>query len=238
MSMSFLERTEMLLGKAAIEKINNSKVAVFGLGGVGSYTVEALARVGIGNIILIDSDTVSLSNINRQLIADTTTVGMNKTDAAKERVKRINPDINVEIINRFIMDGDDLGFLSDCDFVVDAIDTVSTKIYLVCECERLSIPIISSMGTGNKNNPTLFEVSDIYKTSVCPLCRVMRRELKNRNIKKLKVVYSKEEPMTPKNKVNDGHRIVPGSLSFVPGVAGLILAREAVFEIIRGSSND
>ena len=239
MNHSRFLRSEMILGTNAIKKLNNCKVAVFGVGGVGSYVVEALVRTGVGNLIIVDGDTVAESNINRQLIADTTTVGMRKTDVAAERIKKINPDASVECRFEMFRDGDDSTFLIGCNAVVDAIDTVSSKIYLVKECKRLGIPLISSMGTGNKTDPTKLEVADIFNTSVCPLCRVMRHELKKCNIDSLKVVYSKEIPVVPSEcPENSDRRSTPGSLAFVPGAAGLIIAREVIFDLLGEHIND
>lgn len=230
-------RTELLLGKEAMEKLNKSHVAVFGIGGVGGYTAEALARTGIGKLTLIDNDTVSISNINRQIIASHSTVGKYKVDVAKERFTDINPDIIIETHKTFFTpeNSDEFDF-SDFDYVVDAIDTVSGKIEIVLKCNETKTPVISSMGAGNKLDPTAFEVSDLYKTSVCPLAKVMRRELKKRNIKKLKVVYSKEEPITPKGKCEEeiqGRRQIPGSTAFVPSTVGLIIAGEVVKDLIK-----
>ena len=248
-------RTELLIGKENIEKLKNSKVAVFGIGGVGSYVVEGLARAGIGNFILVDSDDVSISNLNRQIIATTKTIGKPKVEVAKDRILEINPNANVTIYKEFYKPDNRVPFENDISYIVDAIDTVTAKIDLIEEAERLKIPIISSMGTGNKLDPTKFEVTDIYKTSVCPLAKVMRKELRDRGIKKLKVVYSKEEPIKikdrdnfekdrelykneveaeeyaeKKNYISNSH--VPGSISFVPSVAGLIIAGEVIKDII------
>lgn len=196
-------RTEMLIGKDNIKKLNKSKIAVFGIGGVGSFVVEALARAGIENFILVDNDTVSISNLNRQIHANHNTIGKYKVDVMKERILQINPDINVEVYKDFYMpDNKNIILDNTITYIVDAIDTITAKIELVCQAEKLDIPIISSMGTGNKLNPLMFEVADIYKTSVCPLAKVMRKELKKKNIKKLKVVYSKEEPI----KIKDNER--------------------------------
>ena len=223
-------RTELLIGKDGIEKLQNSKVAVFGIGGVGSYVVEGLARVGIGSFILVDNDTVSLSNLNRQIIATKETVGKSKVEVAKDRILSINPEAKVEIYNEFFMPDSPEIIDNSVDYIIDAIDTVTAKIELVAIANKLNIPIISCMGTGNKLDPTKFEITDIYKTSVCPLAKVMRKELKNRGIKNLKVLYSKEEPIKINN--NEGER-VPGSISFVPSVAGLIIAGEAIKDIIK-----
>ena len=245
-------RTELLIGKQAIKKLQNSKVAIFGIGGVGSYVVEALARSGIGNFILVDNDDVSISNINRQIIATNKTIGMLKVEVAKNRILEINKNANVEIYKDFFMP-ETQGILSESvDYIIDAIDTVTAKIELVVRANRMNIPIISCMGTGNKLDPTKFEVTDIYKTSVCPLAKVMRKELKVRGIKKLKVVYSKEEPVKicefsqnigiateiqteyKSDKINENNRKqIPGSISFVPSVAGLIIAGEVIKDLIK-----
>lgn len=234
-------RTQMLVGKQGIEKLKNSTVAVFGVGGVGGYTVEALARSGVGTIVIIDNDTVSLSNINRQIIATHDTLGMLKTDAAEMRIKSINPDCTVIKHNCFFLpeNADSFDF-SKYDYVVDAIDTVSGKIELVMKAISEGTPIISSMGAGNKLDPTQFEVADISKTSVCPLARVMRRELKKRGVNHLKVVYSKEQAITPfeVDEIKDEkdfarRRALPGSVAFVPSVAGLIIAGEVIKDLTK-----
>ena len=229
-------RTEMLIGSEALERLKKARVAVFGIGGVGGYAVEALARGGIGSLDLIDRDRVSVSNINRQIIALSSTVGKFKTEAAAERVKDINPEINVRTFNMFFTPENSDSFdFSEYDYVVDAIDTVSGKIELVLKAQREGVPIISSMGTGNKLDPTRLEIADIYKTSVCPLARVMRRELKKRGVKKLTVVYSKEEPRVPAIKKTDEvtGKTVPASISFVPPAAGLIIASRVICDIAR-----
>lgn len=226
----WLSRTEGLIGRENIEKLNNKKVAIFGIGGVGSYVVEALARVGIGRFILVDSDDVSITNINRQIIATTRTIGEPKVEVAKERILEINNKAKVEIYKEFFT-SNTKGILDDSiSYIVDAVDTVTAKIELVIRANKLDIPIISSMGTGNKLDPTRFEVSDIYKTSVCPLAKIMRKELKKRNISKLKVVYSKEEPI--KTSISENGKTVPASISFVPSVAGLIIASEVIKDLI------
>lgn len=231
-------RTELLIGKENIKKLQNSKVAIFGIGGVGSYVVEGLVRAGIGNFILVDSDNVSISNLNRQIIATTKTIGKPKVEVARERILEINPNANVTIYKEFYMPNNKMELTSDISYIVDAVDTVTAKITLIEEADKLKIPIISSMGTGNKLDPTKFEVTDIYKTSVCPLAKVMRKELRNRGIKSLKVVYSKEEPIkTIKVEADEDIEFerkgyVPGSISFVPSVAGLIIASEVVKDII------
>ena len=226
-------RTEMLLGADAMDKLKNAYVAVFGIGGVGGYVVEALARSGVGKFDLIDNDTVALSNINRQIIATHSTVGKYKVDVMKERILDINPKAEVTVHKCFYLpeNADEFDF-TKYSYIVDAIDTVTAKLELIVRAKEAGVPIISSMGTGNKLDPTQLEVTDIYKTSVCPLARVMRTELKKRGIQKLKVVYSKEQPMkvqkkdTEKiNSENTGRiKDVPGSVAFVPSVAGLIIA--------------
>ncbi len=223
-------RTAMLLGEDAIERLKGAHVAVFGVGGVGGYALEGLARCGVGRFTLVDNDRVSVSNINRQIIATQETVGQSKVEVAKSRVLSINPTADVRVLDMFFLpeNADEIDF-TEFDYVVDAIDTVSGKIELVLRCAAAGVPLISSMGTGNKLDPTMLEVTDIYKTSVCPLARVMRTELKKRGVKKLKVVYSKEEPIksaVPTEEAPKGRRSVPGSVSFVPSVAGLIIAGE------------
>ncbi|MBQ8836236.1 MAG: tRNA threonylcarbamoyladenosine dehydratase [Clostridia bacterium] len=227
-------RTERLIGADALNKLKNARVAVFGIGGVGSYTVEALARAGVGALDLIDNDDVAESNLNRQIIALHSTVGKAKVDVAAARVKDINPNCTVTCHKMFVLpENIEQLPLSSYDFIVDAIDTVSSKIALAVLGEKLNIKVISSMGTGNKLDPTKFEVTDIYKTSVCPLARVMRTELKKRGIKKLKVVYSKEEPIKVENVSEERRRAVPASISFVPSVAGLIIAGEIIKDLIK-----
>lgn len=227
-------RTKLLLGKENMEKLKRAKVAVFGAGGVGGHTIEALARSGIGNIDIIDNDTVSLTNINRQLIATSKTIGMYKVDAFKERIKDINPNAFVNTFKTFYMpDTSHLFDFSQYDYIVDAIDTVTGKIELILQADKAKTPIISSMGAGNKLFPQMLEVDDIYKTSVCPLAKVMRKELKSRGIKKLKVVYSKEKPLIPlPSDEETSRRQTPGSVAFVPSVAGLIIAGEVIRDII------
>lgn len=242
-------RTELLLGHDNMERLKNARVAVFGIGGVGGFTVEALARSGVGTLDLIDDDKVCLTNINRQIIATRKTIGQYKVDAAKERVLDINPDAVVNTYKTFFVPetADEFDF-SAYDYVVDAIDTVTGKIMLVEAAQKAGTPIISSMGAGNKLDPTAFEVADIYKTSVCPLAKVMRRELKKRGIKKLKVVYSKEKAMTPIDDTANScrshcicppgsartctqRRQIPGSTAFVPSVVGLIIAGEVIKDL-------
>lgn len=226
------ERTRMLLGDDAVEKLNNSRVAVFGVGGVGGYVVEALARSGVGELDVFDKDTVSVSNINRQIIATQSTVGMSKVEAIKARVAEINPQCAVHAHEVFYLpeNADNYDF-SEYDYIVDAIDTVTAKIEIIKRAKEKNIPVISSMGTGNKLDPTRLEVADIFKTEVCPLARVMRRELRNRGINHLKVVYSKEEPQ--KTNVEENGKAVPGSVAFVPSVAGLIIAGEVIKDLIK-----
>lgn len=235
------KRTELLLGEEAIRKLNNCRVAVFGVGGVGGYTVEALARSGVGNIDIIDNDVVSESNINRQIIALHSTVGRYKVDVMKERILDINPDANVNAYKTFFMPETENEFdFTQYDYIVDAIDTVTGKIALVVKADKAGTSIISSMGAGNKLDPAAFEVADIYKTSVCPLAKVMRRELKQRGIKKLKVVYSKEIPVSVECSEDELHKKrIPGSTAFVPSVAGLIIAGEVIKDLVEyGKSID
>lgn len=226
-------RTELLIGKESIERLNNAKVAIFGVGGVGSFVVESLVRAGVQNFIIVDDDKVCLTNLNRQIIATYKTIGKYKVDVAKERILDINPKANVETYKEFFMPDSKEILDESVSYVVDSVDTVTAKIELVMRANKLNIPIISSMGTGNKLDPTKFEVTDIYKTSVCPLAKVMRKELKARGIKKLKVVYSKEVPIKPKEteEISCKNQI-PGSISFVPSVAGLIIAGEVIKDII------
>ena len=226
-------RTRMLLGDEAMERLQKARVAVFGLGGVGGYTVEALARAGIGQLDLIDSDSISISNINRQILATHSTVGMDKTEAAKRRVLDINPDCIVRVHNVFYTpETADRFDFTQYDYIVDAIDTVTGKLALVERAFDAGTPIICCMGTGNKLDASAFQVADISKTTMCPLARIMRKELGKRGIKHLKVVYSQEEAMTPTGWEEEaaaiGKRQIPGSVSFVPGAAGLILAGEVV----------
>lgn len=230
--MEELLRTEMLLGKDNVKALAEKKVIVFGIGGVGGYVCEALARTGVGRIDLVDNDTVSLSNINRQIIALHSTVGRAKVDVMKERISDINPQIEVNAYNMLFTPETSGRFdFSAYDYVVDAIDMVSGKIELVLCCKRAGTPIIASMGTGNKLNPCGFKVSDIYKTSVCPLARVMRTELKKRGVKKLKVVYSEETPVASESR--EAGKRVPASCAFTPSVAGLIIASEVIKDLIK-----
>lgn len=242
-------RTELLLGNEAMQMLTQSRVAVFGIGGVGGYTVEALVRSGVGAIDLIDDDKVCLTNLNRQIIATRKTVGKYKVDVMRDRILEINPDVTVRVHKCFFLPEtkDEFDF-SQYSYVVDAVDTVTAKIQLVLEAQNAGVPIISSMGAGNKLNPTMFEVADLYDTSVCPLAKVMRRELKKRNVKQLKVVYSKEKPIRPiedmsvscrthcicppgaQHKCTE-RRDIPGSNAFVPSVVGLIIASEVIKDL-------
>ncbi len=223
---NWLSRTENLIGTNALKKLKKSHIAVFGVGGVGGYTIEALARAGVGEIDIFDNDTISKTNVNRQIIATTSTIGKLKTEVMKDRLLDINPVIKVNAFNIFYSHENSTSFdFTRYDYIVDAIDSVTSKIELIVKANEVNTPIISSMGTGNKLNPCDFEVADIYKTSVCPLAKVMRYELKKRGIKKLKVVYSKEQPF------KNGERI-PTSISFVPSTAGLIIASEVIKDII------
>ncbi len=234
-------RTELLVGSEGMERLQRARVAVFGVGGVGGYVVEALARSGVGTLDIIDADTVCLSNLNRQIIATHKTIGQYKVDAAKERILEINPEAKVNAHRCFYLPENAEQFdFREYDYVVDAIDTVTGKIELVMQADRAGIPIISSMGAGNKLDPTAFRVADIYKTNVCPLAKVMRRELKKRGIKKLKVVYSEEKPLTPmvsadmqiEQEEGSSRRQTPGSNAFVPSVVGLIIAGEVIKDLI------
>ena len=221
----------MLIGKESVEKLASARVAVFGVGGVGGYATEALARAGVGHIDLIDSDKVALSNINRQIIATHQTVGQYKTEAARDRIATINPDCTVRCFNLFFDAESKENFtFSDYDYVIDAIDSLTAKIELIASVKEAGTPIISAMGAGNKLDPTMFEVADISKTTVCPLARAVRVALRKRGINHLKVVYSKEEPVVKNNVDEDGNR-VPASISFVPSVMGLIIAGEVIKDI-------
>lgn len=225
-------RTELLIGREAMKMLSTKRVAVFGVGGVGGYVVEALVRSGIQEIDLIDNDKVSLTNLNRQLIALHSTIGRDKVEVLSERIKDINPDCIVHAHNCFFLPENSHEFdFTKYDYVVDAVDTVTAKIQLVMQAKEAGTPIISSMGAGNKMNPAEFEVTDIYKTSVCPLAKVMRHELKKRNIRKLKVVYSKENPIKPYE--SEEYNCKAGSTAFVPSVAGLIIASEVIKDLIK-----
>ena len=233
-----LLRTAMLLGEGAVEKLTKARVAIFGIGGVGGYTLEALARAGVGQLDLIDSDTVSRSNINRQILATQSTVGMPKVEAGRRRVLDINPDCQVRTWEIFYTPetADQFDF-TEYDYIVDAIDTVTGKLQLVKAAQEAGTPIICCMGTGNKLDASAFEVSDISKTTMCPLARIMRKELNKRGIKHLKVVYSKEEALSPTGWEEEakllGKRQIPGSVAFVPGAAGLILAGEVIKDLVK-----
>ena len=237
--MDQLSRTRLLLGRGAMEKLKNARVAVFGLGGVGGYVVEALARSGIGALDLIDHDTISLTNINRQLFATHSTVGQSKAQAAADRVRDIDPTIHVTVHETFYLPETAEQFdFTQYSYIVDAIDTVTGKLMLAQAAQRCGTPIISSMGTGNKLDPTAFRVADISQTRGCPLARIMRKECRKRGIEKLKVVYSEEEPQVPLSEESteempEGRRALPGSVAFVPSVAGLILASEVIKDLIK-----
>ena len=221
------ERTSLLVGEEAISKLNNSKVLIFGVGGVGGYVAEALARTGVGSITIVDKDKVSESNINRQIIALHSTVGRDKVDVLKERMVDINPDIQVDARKCFFLPDNAHEFdFAQYDYIVDAVDTVTAKLQIIVQAKEAEVPVISAMGAGNKVHPEMFEIADIYKTEMCPLAKVMRRELKNRGIKKLKVVYSKEKPVYKGD--------VPGSIAFSPSVAGLLMASEVVRDLCEG----
>jgi tRNA A37 threonylcarbamoyladenosine dehydratase len=249
-SLHRFTRTEWIIGKEALEKLKKSRVAVFGVGGVGSYTVEALARSGVGTLILIDSADIHLTNLNRQIHATDKTIGMPKVEAMKQRIRDINPDAEVITHKKLIKPGVEDGIIyRSLDYIVDAVDMVAAKIYLVQKAKEKSVPIISSMGAGNKLNPAMLEVDDIFKTSVCPLARVMRKELKKRGIDSLKVVYSKEVPTKPVYPDGDClsdsdafdnpcSKKLPGSTPFVPPAAGLIIASEVIKDIIGWDKND
>lgn len=227
-----LQRTALLLGEMGMKRLWESRVLVFGLGGVGSFTAEALARSGIGSLTLIDKDVIDITNLNRQLPANMYTIGRSKAAAMVERLSSFAPDMQLKAVQDFYLPGKaDLYLTDDVSYVVDAVDNVTAKIDLAVECTRRGIPIISSMGAGNKLDPTCFEVADLKKTSVCPLARVMRRELKARGIEHLKVVYSKEEPLAAGKLAEKERRAVPGSVAFVPSVVGLIMAGEVVKDI-------
>ena len=241
MALNEFCRTELLIGEEGIEKLHNSKVIVFGIGGVGSFVVEALTRAGVGNLILVDNDTICISNLNRQIHATQATVGNVKVEAMKARVLSINPNCNVEAKQEFIT-ADNIQEIipEDIDYVVDAIDTVTSKLALAEYCYKNDIKLIASMGTGNKMDPTQFRVTDVFKTKVCPLAKVMRTELRKRGVKKLKVVYSEEIPMVPnKGKaVPSQKRQTPGSISFVPPVAGMIIGGEVIKDLSEINQNN
>lgn len=227
-------RTELLLGEESMDKLNKARVAIFGIGGVGGYVCEALVRSGIRSFDLIDDDKVCLTNLNRQIIATHKTIGQYKVDVMKERMLDINPEADVRVYRSFFLpeNADQIPF-SEYDYVIDAVDTITAKIELVMKCQEMNIPIISSMGAGNKLEGSAFRVADIYKTKMCPLAKVMRRELKQRGVKQLKVVYSEEQPISPEMETEEEtkRRSTPGSLAFVPSVAGLIMAGEVVKDL-------
>lgn len=227
-------RTEMLIGNEGMEKLHDAKVAVFGIGGVGSFVCEGLARSGVGNFILVDYDKIDESNINRQLIATVKTIGKCKVDLMKERILEINPNANVEVHKEFYTADSKTDIITeDLSYAVDCVDTILAKIAIICSCDAIGVPVISSMGTGNKLDPTMFEVADIYETSVCPLAKIMKKDLRKRNIDRLKVVYSKEQPINTNDcPINRDRKYkVKGSVSFVPSVAGLIIAGEVIKDI-------
>ena len=227
-------RTELLLGKAAMEKLSRSRVAVFGIGGVGGYVCEALARSGVGSFDLVDNDKVSVTNLNRQIIATHRTIGKEKVEVMKERIMEINPDAHIRVYNCFFLPENADGFpFCEYDYIVDAVDTVTAKIELIVRAKENHVPVISSMGAGNKLDAGRFQVADIYQTRVCPLAKVMRHELKKRGIQKLKVVYSEEVPVPSLSETEQitGKRAVPGSVAFVPSVAGLLIAGEVIKDL-------
>lgn len=230
-------RTGLLIGEEGLNKLANTKVAVFGIGGVGGYVVEALVRSGVGSFVLIDNDEVSVSNLNRQIIATVDTIGKPKVEVMRDRILSINPQARIELHRCFYLPDNAKQFdFSQYDYVVDAVDTVTAKIDIIIRAQEAGVPIISAMGAGNKLDPTKFEVTDIYKTTMCPLAKVMRKELKQRGVKKLKVVYSTEQAIAPMGECGEGKgtagRPAPGSIAFVPSVAGLIVAGEVIKDIV------
>lgn len=230
MEEQWKSRTELLIGKDAVQKLENAKVAIYGIGGVGSFAAEALVRAGVGELVMVDNDTISSSNINRQIHANINTIGLYKVEAMKQRILEINPKIKVTVYQEKNPKEEkviDFTF----SYIIDAVDTISTKLKLVERAKQQGVPIISAMGAGNKLDPTKFEVTDIYQTTVCPLAKIMRKELRHRNIKDLKVVYSKEEPVK-QQKIGEENKRTPGSISFVPSVVGLIIAGEVIKDII------
>lgn len=233
MEKNFTTRTGLIIGQEGIEKLKNSNVIVFGVGGVGSFAAEAIARAGVGNLTIVDFDDVDVTNINRQLPALHSTVGRDKVDVMKERILDINPDINIKAIKSLYNEETSEELLSEkFDYVVDAIDMVSSKIHLIETCKKKGLEIISSMGMGNKLDPTKIIVTDIHKTTMCPLAKVMRKELRDRKIKKLKVVFSTEKPRELKEKIMNGKKVTPGSISFVPSVGGLVIASVVINDLI------
>ena len=233
MEKNFTTRTGLIIGDEGINKLKNSNVIVFGVGGVGSFAAEAIARAGVGNLTIVDFDDVDITNINRQLPALHSTVGKYKVEVMKDRILDINPDINIKAIREvYNKDTRESILCENYDYVVDAIDMVTSKIHLIETCKNKGLEIISSMGMGNKLDPTKIEVTDIHKTTICPLARVMRKELKDRKIKKLKVVYSTEQPKELKKKILNGKKVTPGSVSFVPSVGGLIIASVVINDLL------
>lgn len=233
MEKNFTTRTGLIIGQEGIEKLKNSNVIVFGVGGVGSFAAEAIARAGVGNLTIVDFDDVDVTNINRQLPALHSTVGRDKVDVMKERILDINPDINIKAIKSLYNEETSEELLSEkFDYVVDAIDMVSSKIHLIETCKKKGLEIISSMGMGNKLDPTKIVVTDVHKTTMCPLAKVMRKELRDRKIKKLKVVFSTEKPRELKEKIMNGKKVTPGSISFVPSVGGLVIASVVINDLI------
>lgn len=237
--MGAFDRTRLLLGAEGMEKLKNARVAVFGLGGVGGYTVEALARSGVGSLVLVDHDTVSLSNINRQILATHATIGLPKAEAAKRRVLDINPECRVEARQEFYgPDTADSFDFTGYDYVVDAIDTVTGKLALIAAAKAANVPILCCLGTGNKLDPSKFQITDLSKTSVCPLARIMRKECAKRGYRNIKVLYSTEDPLSPAlteadlAEMPEGRRTIPGSVAFVPSVAGLMIAGEVIRDLI------
>lgn len=227
------KRTALIVGEDGIEKLKNASVIIFGVGGVGGFAAEAIARAGVGNITIVDFDDIDITNINRQVIALHSTVGKLKVEAFKERIKDINPEINITAISEmYTVENGERLLEGNYDYAIDAIDMITSKIHIIETCTKKGIKVISSMGMGNKLDPTKIELTDIYKTSMCPLARVMRRELKNRGIKKLKVVYSTEKAIEPKEKIMNGRKVTAGSISFVPSVGGLIIASAVVNDIL------
>ena len=238
--MNTLTRTEMLLGSAAIDRLKTAKVMIFGIGGVGSYAAESLVRCGIGNFVVVDGDTVCVTNINRQIIALPSTVGLVKAEVARDRMLSINPNAHVTAINAFVETDNISQILEPVDYVIDAIDTVASKVAIIERCNELGIPIISSMGAGNKLHPERFMLADIYETKVCPLAKVMRKKLREIGIPRLKVCYSEEEPIKPEADSSSetthypaAERRPPGSISFVPSAVGLIIAGQVVRDIVQ-----
>lgn len=234
MNNNLFKRTEMIIGEKALKKLNNSNILVVGIGGVGGYVVEALVRTGVGKLTIIDNDTISETNINRQIIASTKTIGKLKIDVMEERIKDINPDVIIKKLQLFLTEENIKQLdIKNYDYVIDAIDTVSSKLALIEKCKKVNINIISSMGTGNKLDPSKLEITDISKTSVCPLARVIRYELRKRNINHLTVCYSKEEPIKTIEEDQQTKKHIPGSISFVPSVAGLLIAGKVINDLIK-----